>query len=897
MKDNTLGVIKWYSEENRYGVIEEVNTEKEVFLHFNNWIDNQSISTLTDSKLLVFEMREERNKVSAKNCRFFDYSIEDYAILYDITIKCNKKLCVKGKYNKIKYISELLDNNTNIDNFNTLVEKKIEKIENSQYIVEIEKLSEWFPTYLDYKVINKESLKRFRNNESISFKRNILATDLIHLNEIELSFILNNLEIDDNLIEKIANHPELVTDFRELFSKIDNQHQKIKLIFIAIENRFTNIEEYLFPFINSLESQDFIETVKAIETKLNTNSLSYDLQSEIKKYLLNKSNRDLNYKAYKNGLINIDKTELVENYLDLIDKDEFIKIETFFDNKTMIIKSILDLGTDEKLVKYIIQNFENFEIDNFQIFFEFGIQRLFELSEENQVLYLKKLFYLKVENKISFNTYDLSLFIDIKILKKASNNKNDIDFSTFFIIDLISKFSTNEGFLGTRELIKNVLNIIQFDKKRKVQIDKYFDKCNGYGKEILPAKDEQIAKKEFTTRQGTTNYYFKISFPFNEAYNEDIKQISGSKYNADEQFWAVPLRSETEVLLFAKKNNFIVDLQDGRKYEHNQHLVNIVKNEKEKPIGYNFCCGQESQKLSSAGNKFWWCKQNKCFENNIERHENWEEYTLYDFMKILNLNLQEKNSLGQIFEEGLYTRFVSLLNRFNRLLERLYCDKCGDILYPFENGNFQAHSVTQFVCKNENCTQHEEIVYLNNCLNGQCNAIIDNRNSKKCPNGWYICSDCGSCCSHVAYERRLNNLSLNGGIMHDSLLTAVKNKIGHFEKAEYYCCKCGQFMIENSESLYKCNDCDISYDLSPYNHIFTKQIHKYLRDEKYPSESNRIREQLKNIILREKNELLNDRRTKSQIFGILFNKKVEIDGEFYCLKTFNDRHLTNEIFN
>lgn len=56
----------------------------------------------------------------------------------------------------------------------------------------------------------------------------------------------------------------------------------------------------------------------------------------------------------------------------------------------------------------------------------------------------------------------------------------------------------------------SVLYLIQFDKKQKLTIDHFFDKCDGIGREIIPSNDKIISKEQFTDRNGQTKYYFKI---------------------------------------------------------------------------------------------------------------------------------------------------------------------------------------------------------------------------------------------------------------------------------------------------------------------------------------------------------------------------------------------------
>lgn len=828
----SLGIIKWFSDENKYGVIEEVNTQQEIFLHFSNWIDSCPIESINDSKILVFEISYERHKISAKKCKFFDYS-EEHFRLYDALItKYNNYLFYTNKQNNQINISTLFEcNDLCIKTLNMLLEKFFENINDNDFIENLHRYKE--PFYVNCSIndfIIRESLNRFQKSTNLDFKKDLIGSDLIDINTVDIDFIMNNFNINTDLIKKIIKHPNLFSYFEEIFIKIDDLDLKKKIVFLGIKNEYDGLIRH------------------------------YD------------------------------------KYIVFLDINAFIELEKAQTNHTILIENILIKSVDQDIFKHLIMHFEQYNLDNFQIFFDFGIDRLSHLNEENQVFFLKKLFHLKALNKVVFKAEDLASFCSITILKSAFNNKNSLDFSTFLIIDLISKFNHENGFLATHELINSVLHFLQFNKTKKVKINKYFDECDGYGRETLNSKDEKIEKVSFITNKGSTSHYFKVSFPFNEEFIEDIEQIPGSKYNQEEKFWGVPLRSEQELMIFAKKNSFLIDLDDRRKFEHNKDLIKIVKNPKEKPIGYSFCCGQESQKLSNTGNKFWWCNQTPCFQMNIKEHDNWEEYTLFDFAKTLNLNLLEVTSDRHEYAIGLYTRFITLINRFNRLLERLYCLECGHVLYPLESSNFHAQSVTKFMCKNENCQSNDKEVYLNNCLNGQCNAIIDSRRSMKCTNGWYICEDCGSCCSHIAMERRSKNLSINGGKISGGIYEFIENKLGHLEKAEYFCHQCGQYMTEYSSTLYKCGDCNVIYDLSKYSHISKKQIHLSLRSEIYPKKNNEIKNKLKNILQIEKQKLIQNGRTKGQIFGILFNKNVQIDDEIYSLKELNDKDLVNEIF-
>ena len=202
--------------------------------------------------------------------------------------------------------------------------------------------------------------------------------------------------------------------------------------------------------------------------------------------------------------------------------------------------------------------------------------------------------------------------------------------------------------------------------------------------------------------------------------------------------------------------------------------------------------------------------------------EIWEDYTLLDFLKILS----EDISTPEVKEE--YYKFVGTINRFNRLLERMYCAECENILYPMTQSTFAHYRVVKFHCENQECPKSnksvkENVIYLHHCMNGKCNCIIDSRQSKKCSNGLYICSNvnCGCCCSNDMLKRRLENLKtvydLNDPYIQNILRDLeykVNNQLGHLDRAELFCYKCGQAMDEITEEKFRCQSCKIDYDLA-----------------------------------------------------------------------------------
>ena len=279
--------------------------------------------------------------------------------------------------------------------------------------------------------------------------------------------------------------------------------------------------------------------------------------------------------------------------------------------------------------------------------------------------------------------------------------------------------------------------------------------------------------------------------------------------------WGVPAKFENEVLTFARENHFFLKF-GGSKDEDNLHLASFKRTEI--PRGISFCDGRISKIPDNMFKKdFWWCSGQKCFKKceSIHNVDGWENYTLLDFCEIFKLNTDSTNSTNDFIPKGRYIQFIGLINRFNNLLKKLYCNDCNEILSPVENANFAAYSVVRFRCSNDKC-QNKEVIYLNHCLNGQCNSIIDSRISKKCNNGLYICDNCGSCCSNAMSERRLKNLEATGGYIHLNLKKCIDEKSGHLERGEYYCYKCENKMVEIKNEIYHCNSCNVIYDTSKY---------------------------------------------------------------------------------
>lgn len=431
---------------------------------------------------------------------------------------------------------------------------------------------------------------------------------------------------------------------------------------------------------------------------------------------------------------------------------------------------------------------------------------------------LRKLFFYVKTGKLQLGIEELNEItrIDAEIFKlnEQENSHVTLDFTTDLVLKALLNFKKENRFFVENELLQLLLTNL-YDKENKITISDLFEECRGIqlGEYKIDYSSNKIINKIFTDIE---SYYYEISFDYNATLVDEVKKIPGRKWNKDELRWQVSKESEIELLEFATRFRFIISVTNEDDYSNNKHLAKFYR--KDIPSGVKFCEGRKSKELDRRFQKeFWWCRNQICYQNCETTHdEEWRKYNFIDFCNILNLDLTEVNRMGDVIPNGYYYQFTTLLNRFKILLEKLYCKSCDEILQPVGTGHFGAYTVTKFHCKNSACKACNEVIYLNHCLNGQCNNVIDSRISKKCSHGLYICDACGSCCSHGMFSRRLDNLKNNGGYIHTQLVNYVSGKLGHLERAEYFCHKCGESMVERSYDMFHCLSCQNVYDTSKF---------------------------------------------------------------------------------
>ncbi len=648
---------------------------------------------------------------------------------------------------------------------------------------------------------------------------------------------IHQLEKEDckKIFKNISKNKSFIKDI--LTEKItrDNINSLNWLYDLAIEfldqENFNSFDKKVFDTIEQSEYFKFWEIGKA----------KIFPQNQVEEILNDKFENYIQIKKWiQNNAITVERiSEFLLLYL--IKKDE-VTDRIIFNKQLNHIKYLLQLSElNLEQIKNIQNEFYNiilWLLDKDTYFnFELLKSKFIFFAPNEQVRIIRKIFFLKangqydltIEKLEELTRFDLDLYkINLKF-----NPDITIDISTDLVIKALLSYKGNNRFFVENELFTVILNDLKLDETRRFKLSNYFENCLGrQTAEFNWSRNGEISKVKF----GDNKFYFAITFEYDPDIVEAVKSLPGRKWNNETKVWGVPSQYETEVLNFAKEKRFFLNIE-GSIYRNNTHLADFKR--EDIPKGISFCEGRlANKKHEMFKNEFWWCGGQPCFSKceTIHKTDEWEKYTLLDFCEILGFNTDETNKMGDYIPRGYYYQFIALINRFNRLLDRLYCGDCNHILYPsdFGTSHFAAHTIVRFQCRNDDCSNNDEI-YLNHCLNGQCNCIIDSRISKRCDNGLIICDNCGSCCSHNMLERRLSNLKLTGGFIHNKLVICVNEKLGHLERAEYFCYKCKSEMTEISNDIFECKNCNVKYDTTKYKF---KRPHRNLRKTSAKTGSN-----------------------------------------------------------
>lgn len=229
--------------------------------------------------------------------------------------------------------------------------------------------------------------------------------------------------------------------------------------------------------------------------------------------------------------------------------------------------------------------------------------------------------------------------------------------------------------------------------------------------------------------------------------------------------------------------------------------------------------------LSEANNPaidlpFFWCRGKECFHNNLAdqtlaEQNDWHHYSLYHMVEITGFPKLHMTP-GGYEPDNVVRRFIAVTNKAMQKLKRLKCRGCGHLLFTDKSSGFNRHNY--YSCINPNCPEVRIPVYLNYCY--KCKkGLIDSRDTKQCPNGWYICPTCLACCDDEQYERQAQRYRIINRPVPERIAKMLGH--GHNDKGEYFCPICGgpiEFIVDEHYGKKRrgCPRCHTEFDGNPY---------------------------------------------------------------------------------
>lgn len=187
---------------------------------------------------------------------------------------------------------------------------------------------------------------------------------------------------------------------------------------------------------------------------------------------------------------------------------------------------------------------------------------------------------------------------------------------------------------------------------------------------------------------------------------------------------------------------------------------------------------------------FFWCRGKECFHNNLANQtlaeqNDWHHYSLYHMVEIIGFKKLHMTP-GGYEPDNVVRGFIAVTNKAMQKFKRLKCRGCGHLMFTDKGSGFNRHNY--YSCINPNCPEVRIPVYLSYCY--KCKkGLIDSRDTKRCPNGWYICPTCLACCDDEQYERQAQRYR----IINRPVPELIKRMLGHGhnDKGEYFCPNCG----------------------------------------------------------------------------------------------------------
>lgn len=753
-----VGLVKWFHDQAKnanYGFIQHAILG-DLFFHEKSIEQGQDTTSFKENEVVVFisqASKKHEGKLEAIQVKILSTET-DLNFLFNHFLSI---LTEKGKYSDYNHIQKAV---------HSRIQSLLEKTEDVK--------------------INDELFNKFQ-----SFVSNQLQTPLIQdtvflkgLFNVCKNFFLEKYSAISKIVEHKINSETAHSLWLENY--VENcQVDYIASIILTAEPTIKslifakcNIEDKTNILNKILERFNHINTNEELEQILEVINLSKKYTSEIEKIVFNKIQ----------NIIDVSVKNIVD--VDLLHR---FWVEKFSSVCQISFIASFIINTDDKTRKYI------FELctpeDKINIFFkvvsdlENGVIE-FSIEIIKAVLKFAKIFAIDQHDKILNETlricppyYKLSLWLEdyhqslqFEEYKLYTITLNPTDQKKF--VKKVLKYIHEEKVKISVEELTSI-NIIDYETSKLAEnIDN--SKLDYSTSIILNTISELNSQTQIETRKQEKEAKFRI---FDLILNQirepnDILEIKG-------YFDECEGRCSVSINETKDEAGIVVDKE-----------IIFNRNEHKKAKLHPICDGRKFLKdgipvLDETNNiEFWWCANQKCYKPSREIHnsEQWEKYTLLDFLKILKIGFREKD----------FEIYLSIINKANRFLKHLNCRECKHILRPVRQSNYAFYGVNNFNCTNDNCKEKGKEIYLTHCLNGKCEQEIDSRDSVKCkPDGvdsekcgWYVCNYCLSCCSDDVINARISNLKSRGQ-------EYQCHTNGHRNLGVISCNKCGNAMESN----------------------------------------------------------------------------------------------------
>ena len=328
-----------------------------------------------------------------------------------------------------------------------------------------------------------------------------------------------------------------------------------------------------------------------------------------------------------------------------------------------------------------------------------------------------------------------------------------------------------------------------------IKVNENFD-VFGIWKEVSKTLSEAELRNEHSSGYiaAEEKYRKLVSDEISKRCVESLKSILGTnEYNGE--YFEIPYQED--VLENVLNKYYFKDSST----DNNQKFADEFLMEKSMNSKFlSFCAPKQSEdKFFAINLPYFWCRGKECFHNNLgnqtlEDENRWWKYSLYHLVEIIGYPMLHKKDAGYEPDDAVRT-FIAIVNKVMQKFKRLKCRGCGHLMFANKSRGFNRYNY--FSCVNPLCPEHGKSIYLNYCF--KCKrGLIDSRDTKRCPNNWYICPDCLSCCDDNMYARQVQLYILANKPVPDKLNAMLGH--GHNDKNIFFCPDCGsQILITKDE--------------------------------------------------------------------------------------------------